>query len=359
MRLGEFYEARLRKAMSVMEAKDALGFKQSDQPTKEEIAKAYKNLAFKHHPDRGGDPAKMVELNVAKDVLEGKQRPSVPSGPTRTYQPQTHTTRERTPPPPDHRSFEEAMRADKVPTDGIEWKFKTAPQYGRMENGVNKGFVMVGKKQLGSSPYWVFVSVHYYSDQGNMFEPRDIDKWGFGVLQVPDYKGELAKVAPKKIREMWKGFGSRMPGYNAKVQIIPDGTTNFKKAVDSKGRTMSFKNALQAIGEDVPERWKGKIDITMELGPEIKGLGSPNAIILVVNGKEYKLSAQSAELAKKVGLYRLVFGDYYYSDSRKVITKMRGAKKKKILLYLKEICNKANETTPLIDALTAAHDKAK
>jgi hypothetical protein len=45
MRLGEFYELRLRVAMSVQEAKDALGFKPSDNPDHDEIAKAYKNLA--------------------------------------------------------------------------------------------------------------------------------------------------------------------------------------------------------------------------------------------------------------------------------------------------------------------------
>lgn len=32
-----------------------------------EVMARYRNLAAKHHPDRGGDPAKMAELNVARD----------------------------------------------------------------------------------------------------------------------------------------------------------------------------------------------------------------------------------------------------------------------------------------------------
>ena len=48
--------------------------------SKEEITKAYRHLALEHHPDRGGNPEKMVEINVAKDVLleEGGSHHSEP-----------------------------------------------------------------------------------------------------------------------------------------------------------------------------------------------------------------------------------------------------------------------------------------
>lgn len=39
------------------------------QASAEVIAAAYRELAKHHHPDRGGDPARMVELNQARDVL--------------------------------------------------------------------------------------------------------------------------------------------------------------------------------------------------------------------------------------------------------------------------------------------------
>ena len=35
----------------------------------DEVKKAYRSLALKHHPDRGGDPAKMVEINEAYESL--------------------------------------------------------------------------------------------------------------------------------------------------------------------------------------------------------------------------------------------------------------------------------------------------
>jgi len=45
-----------------------------DGASDEEIKKAYKRLAMKHHPDRGGDQAKFQEIQEAYDVLSTPQR---------------------------------------------------------------------------------------------------------------------------------------------------------------------------------------------------------------------------------------------------------------------------------------------
>jgi len=37
--------------------------------SREEIERAYRLLASKHHPDRGGDPAQMARINAARDAL--------------------------------------------------------------------------------------------------------------------------------------------------------------------------------------------------------------------------------------------------------------------------------------------------
>lgn len=356
MRLGEFYELRLRLAMSVQEAKDALGFKTTDEPTKEQISKAYKNLALKHHPDRGGDPAKMVELNVAKDVLEGKQKPSGPTTGPAVYHTQTYTTRKPEPPKPIHISFEEAMRTAGIPTSGVEWKFKTTSGYGRVSNGSESGFVIYGRTEREH----VFVAVYHYRDKGNMYEPLNIDKYEMHVRRVP-VSQDLSAVAPKVIRALWNNFGRSVRKYNAKVELLKDGYkfTDLKK-FSHGSRVMSFKDAMQQMGEKVPDKWKGKLNISLELGPTVKSLDSSFAYrpTLVVNGKEYKLSDRATAMAHKINLYSLMWGkQYYYQDSRKVITKMRN--KKKWLGYWRDIATKAGEDKDLIAALQAAIDQIK
>jgi hypothetical protein len=67
--------ARLFQSMSLPEAKATLGFPPEASPTPEEVAHAYRTKVFENHPDRGGDPSKMVEVNVAKEILDGKRRP--------------------------------------------------------------------------------------------------------------------------------------------------------------------------------------------------------------------------------------------------------------------------------------------
>lgn len=36
--------------------------------TREEVKRAYRALASQHHPDRGGDPARMAEINAAQEA---------------------------------------------------------------------------------------------------------------------------------------------------------------------------------------------------------------------------------------------------------------------------------------------------
>ena len=77
-------------SMSLEDAKQVLGFPPNANPSPDDIRKAWRQKAFEMHPDRGGSNEKMVEVNVAKDILDGKQRPtydrreppSSPRGPT-------------------------------------------------------------------------------------------------------------------------------------------------------------------------------------------------------------------------------------------------------------------------------------
>jgi hypothetical protein len=66
--------ARLLLSMSFQEAKEILGLPTNQAYTPEDLIKAYRRKAIENHPDRGGDPQKMVEVNVAKEILDGKRR---------------------------------------------------------------------------------------------------------------------------------------------------------------------------------------------------------------------------------------------------------------------------------------------
>lgn len=68
------YAIHLLVSMSLEDAKAVLGFPPSASPSPSEIQKAYRTKAIENHPDRGGDHRKMVEINVAKEILEGKRK---------------------------------------------------------------------------------------------------------------------------------------------------------------------------------------------------------------------------------------------------------------------------------------------
>ena len=51
---------------------DVLGV--NEQSTSADITKAFKDLAKKHHPDRGGDETKFKEINEAHNTLKNSQK---------------------------------------------------------------------------------------------------------------------------------------------------------------------------------------------------------------------------------------------------------------------------------------------
>lgn len=58
--------------LETMDYYNTLGLKRGASP--EEIKKAYRSMAMKHHPDRGGDEKKFKEISAAYDVLSDPQK---------------------------------------------------------------------------------------------------------------------------------------------------------------------------------------------------------------------------------------------------------------------------------------------
>jgi hypothetical protein len=64
-------QAEAEKARQVSWARRTLGYTAKEPLTKDAVKKRFRELAMKHHPDRGGSTAKMADLNRAMEILVG------------------------------------------------------------------------------------------------------------------------------------------------------------------------------------------------------------------------------------------------------------------------------------------------
>lgn len=335
----------IKLAMTREEALSMLGLGPS--PSEEEIKKAHKRKTFEHHPDRGGDPETMKLINVARDVLLEKRPPEY-------EKPEPAPNYYQKAPEPMKITWEEAMKVAQVPTD-VKWRFKTDTGYSPyLGDTATMGFVVYGE----SDNFHIFVSVFHKKVQ-NAFTGEDTDKYIMEAIPVPKTQ-PLSEVAPGVIRDLWKDF-EHVSGYNAKVQILPEGTAFDQSLSYTKGHSMSFKDAMALMGEQVPETWKKrKADITLQLGyPEKGGHFGEYTFTFIANGKPFKVNEETAKMLNGMRkLLRFIFGDYYYADSKKNLTRMPAEKKKVIFEHLiKHLEGK--EDPDLISAFKSAVEQIK
>lgn len=69
----DFLRPILVKAMTTM------GFPIESRPTLDDVKKRYRELAIKHHPDKGGSESKMKEIVGAYELLIGKTNLKIPA----------------------------------------------------------------------------------------------------------------------------------------------------------------------------------------------------------------------------------------------------------------------------------------
>lgn len=334
---SRYLYTKIRIAMSVSDAKEILGFPPSAHPSEDEIAKAYKAKAFENHPDRGGDPTKMVEINVARDVLQGS--PASKHSPE-SDKPSTSTRTRWEPPPPEKIvTFDEAKSKGGVPS-GTKWLFVTEAQYSgyssdEFANNAS-GWVAVGE----TDESWVFTSVEYHR-QEDMFIGAKKGKTEEYIVRTETLKKSppTAALFYGKIMQMWKGFKYVDKRFNSKV--VPAEGWVFSSNRPN-GRSMSIKNFLENTGlveetEGTPKKYvvqvtylaASSLDKNPDTSKYYKDRYDAWALNMTVNGKEYPVPVRALERLAKArfqgkSFLNWLFGDYYHPGTTKTLSQKKG-----------------------------------
>lgn len=351
---------RVIKAFTYAEALSTLGFDPGERPTDAEVQKAYRSRVtqvLRANPAEAADQTALKPLNRAKDVLTGKLEPDRDVGNPIRREPEADPggghgpvdfgfpgTNGRPKPEPVKITFAEAMSDAGV--HQVDWKFKTATSYGGYGDTHSSAFVIYGV----DGETHVFVAAQHYTAR-SMFTGEDIDTWWMLQKKV---RGDFRTVAPKVIRELYQEFPNELKkGYNAKVNMLPEGTKFTEKINHTNLKSIAFKDAvglLGLVGADDP--WRNqKRDIRIEI---VYGkLGEVDPVVLTVNGREFKLSPELSKALDKKGVLKTIFGTYYSPGSHKVITKMRGGGKP-ILKALAAVVTSPPELKEILESAAAA-----
>lgn len=335
--LDRFIAARVEKhwrlflAMSAADAAKILEVSEDASP--EDLKKAYKRKVIENHPDRGGSNEKMVEINVAMEVLEGKRRPSY-GQPSYTSEPPSHTSepfwQQRPKAKPVRTSFADAKSGVGIPS-GVEWKLRANTAFGGYGDKSYAAVVVYGQ----TASQHIFVGIHHYTSI-NAFTGEDVDVW---TMYSREYRLEntisLDKLAPKAFKELYSSFEGLNKGYNGKVSFLPDGFVLNEGVMFKHGQEMALKDALVELGVTEQDADR-KLSVVMRLSSSGTSFPKKEVITLIINGREYALKDESIEfIQRKTKIVSAVFGNYYYySGEKKDITKSKNGAS--VLKYLSE-----------------------
>ena len=299
--------------------------------SREEIEQAYKEQAKKNHPDRGGDPDRMVEFNVARDILEGKREDR-----WKAVEPEDEGGGYAAPgsggftPPVERKvevSLHDAMQKEGVPS-GVQWILASNTSHGDRDMGAYSliGVVYYGKTDTKH----VFVGV-YHDGGTNPFTRLTTNIFSCIVKTFP-ITGSIAEIAPRAFRDIFSGFSGLRKGYNAKVTVLPDGfDLTERNYYNPPGKEMSFKDAMVNLGLVGDEhRWKTNQKLKVILIYHDEGFGEERkkSLDLEINGRTYALNQDSVNFftRKFEKNLRIIFGDRYYDGSKKDLTRIRNGK---------------------------------
>jgi len=330
--------ARLFEAMSLQDAKRVLGFPPNASPSPEEISKAYKHKAIENHPDRGGDHEKMVEVNVAKDILDGKQRPdgargrpSAPSGPPRkTYEDYVREKQEadakkvRT-----GDSFAEAKT--KAP-HGVTWKFRSSLTLGKesaftKEQGLNS-YVPCWVCYGQSASQHVFMLVEHAVP--NQYTNVLFDSWSMSTVETYPLSQPIEKLAPKAIKaivnngKLTNGV-MKLPTKFMSFEAITEpafgltaGGVALKDILIGLGFASGAASDRKVVVEMVGKQNEAKVKASRAKGERMTTLDAWQwyDFTLFVNGKSYPLSEATVANLAKQGAHGNLFWMAVYSPAK-------------------------------------------
>jgi len=316
-----FLYARILKAMSLEKARDVLGFPPGYAPSEKEVGKAQRRKTFEHHPDRGGDSTKMVEVNVAADVLTGKQRakpdytPPPPSAPDPATPPG---------PPPEPEipevSFEEAMAGAHI-SPRTYWMWITdllkrrVPDEELMNGGLDSAWVCYGRNYESQTHEFLLVAVGAYWDR-----PGEPSTWWVGKpLQLSKRltaKQAIARGMPTVMKQL--------PGLIKRDKVRPIGSgpvggrryLGQKDFEEPRGTAVSIQAWLEEIGEDKQK--------PLTVIVELRTVDYSTQMVVIVNGHETVLDGNlRIEVERKIGRKMFSKSQLDYWDGKKNLTRMR------------------------------------
>jgi hypothetical protein len=379
--------AFLMVAMSAYDAKTLLGFPSDSNPSPDEVRRAQRKLTLENHPDRGGDPEKLVEINAAADILLWKARPTYERAPSsQPAQPSTGAPGWSAP-KRNEVTFNEAKSKAGVPD--ADWLFITDRQKGSGgwssdESSLSdRAWVAYGK----TASNHVFVGMsHYTREDYYVGGGNNTDVWSIKVLEYPirGAEGQTPSWLYGHVIDALKAvdFGGR---FNSKVYDLSGKNWRFDDKFPTSGSALSIKHWLvgsgQVSGDDpaVVNR-KHVVEIehssTRDYGNGIqaehypepparwntwdgKYHGDYHKLTLIVDGAPYDLKEAEVKafLGLKIGGKRAlnaIYGDYTHGG-KKVLTRLKYAKP--LLQWFAE--NAAGMPQRSRDALVQAAAQAK
>lgn len=338
---------KAREEMTLTEAKQVLGLAVDANASEDAVRKAQR---VKFFAIKDGDQDKVVELNVAADILLGKRQPKYEgpsySGPGNAdvgYAPPPEP-----PPPAVEVGWDDARQKAHIPAD-VTWLFFTESQSSGYSSDefTNRasGYVAVGTTDSA----WVFVAIEHYDREDHIIGSRrpKQDVYWMETVKMPKPDKPTAQFVVGGIERAWKQFPNLEKRFNFKIKLLPEGWDfkDFKKNLHLhlKARSTTVKNWLVDSGQlaetDLKAPRKMNVEIeyasSFDMKPGFyqleKWSSKLGKLTLVINGKDHELSEQDG---KKLAEFRIggkrfmnrVFGEYYYGGEKKSLSKNRDGK---------------------------------